>query len=144
MLMQNFKSAAELDLTDEQYDALKKVLVLLETSKLNFIEELPEFWPYNVKLPEFTGHFNMAHWTAVAPCGTVACIGGTAELIAGKRIFGGIDGDHPPMLHNLFYPTGLHATTEQAARALRNYLTSGDADWNTVLGLHKVNAGTRT
>lgn len=133
MLAQNFKTAEELGLTEEQVDALKKVLVLLETEKLKESSPYPNFTPYHDKLPEFTGHFNIGHWMAKTRCGTVACIGGTAELLAGKRVFGGINGDHPPMLHYLFYPPGLRATTEQAARALRNYLTNGDAQWNEIL-----------
>lgn len=139
MLAQNFKPAAELKLTDLQKEALIKTLVLLETKKLK--HAYPD---RSVSEPVgFTGHFNMGWWELLAACGTICCIGGTAELI------GDLKPDeldkatyYNPALKNLFYPFypgkgGLrisvemqHITPDQAATALRSYLTTGDARWD--------------
>jgi hypothetical protein len=129
MLAQSFKSAADLEITEPQRDALQKVLVLLETGKLAhslFNDAEPES-------PTFSGLFNMTNWYASHRCGTVACIGGTAELISGVKFDNWALNDG---LYKLFAPTDLGTTTyeratpAQAARALRSYLTTGDAKWD--------------
>lgn len=134
MLMQNFKAADDLGITEPQKDALIKTLVLLETGKLVHVPK------YQIKSLEgdsgFTGHFNMNSWTVEGSCGTVACIGGTAELV------GGLERDSLEDVTNrnaeldlLFYPNlgrydwGL-VTVEQAATALRSFLTTGSARWD--------------
>lgn len=133
MLAQSFKPAAELDISEAQREALVKTLVLLETGKLTHYTI--DFRPYNIKSGQvFTGHFNMATWNLVRDCGTVCCIGGTAELI-GNVSFDDVSEE----LNNLFYPeveTSLkQITPTQAAIALRNYLTCGEAKWDEVLAL---------
>lgn len=135
MLAQSFLSADDLDITEPQRAALQKVLVLLETGKLHHVPELKTF-DYVSGRPEFTGHFHMGRWGATpASCGTAACIGGTAELIAGSNLFnrGKIAASD---LYDLFYPYILgdneawsSITPAQAARALRSYLTTGSANW---------------
>jgi hypothetical protein len=132
MLMQNFKSAADLGITEPQLSALIKTLVLLETGKLVHVpaDDLR-------RGPKtFTGHFNMDSWTWTGDCGTVACIGGTAEMVGGVNFQGFT---RPKALTELFYPfdsndDGEHPfsaiTPAQAATALRSYLTTGDAKWS--------------
>lgn len=140
MLAQSFKTAKELGLTDEQKDALCKVLVLLETGKLVHTKT-----PYNlIARPtgrSFSGQFNMSTWNIEVTdkeghCGTVACIGGTAELLAGEPIFSGGELSGDGALYELFFPSrGISMstiTTEQAAAGLRSYLTTGDVDWSLV------------
>jgi hypothetical protein len=138
MLMQNFKSAADLEITEPQKDALIKTLVLLETGKLvhSKPEELRPFSPTDEEAP-FTGHFNMACWRTKYPCGTVGCIGGTAELVGGCS-FDNYEENHA-LLH-LFNPfnqwgdsTWPDITDAQASTALRSYLTTGDACWELAL-----------
>lgn len=129
MLAQNFKSADELKITEPQKEALIKVLVLLETGKLI---HTTDYSYSNDGKTKFTGHFNMEEWGDWPHnCGTVACIGGTAELIAGKKIFDG--GEASGKLYDLFYPRLVDVwnliTTDQAATALRSYLTTGDPKW---------------
>jgi hypothetical protein len=138
MLMQNFKSAADLEITEQQKDALAKTLVLLETAKL---EHIPDRNDLDVDFDaeaEFSGKFNMNSWShTYKKCGTVCCIGGTAELI------GGVDFEdatkHGTPLYNLFYPDAGddldwdRITIAQAAAALRSYLTTGDARWDLAL-----------
>lgn len=138
MLAQNFKPAADLDLTEPQKEALMKTLVLLETGKLQHVVARGRIV---VGAPvKFDGRFNMACWgTAAYSCGTVACIGGTAELI-GKVSFGnGLQHKEllAPALYELFYARSVAAehdwesiTPAQAATALRSYLTTGDARWD--------------
>lgn len=141
MLAQSFKTAEELGITEKQKEALMKTLVLLETGKLVHTS-LPRLKDRYVGEQKFSGHFNMEEWSVSHFCGTIACIGGTAELIGGLlgderfiklyRSIGHSD------LHHLFYPNlGRYPyseiTVEQAAQALRNYLTSGKPQWNTII-----------
>jgi hypothetical protein len=135
MLMQNFKSAADLGITEAQVSALQKTLVLLETGKLVHVtpDELRQFAPIDEGIP-FTGHFNMSCWQSYYPCGTVGCIGGSAELV-GNCSFE--DYDENPALLELFNPFNrwgdprwANITDTQAATALRSYLTMGDARWD--------------
>jgi hypothetical protein len=136
MLMQNFKTAAELEISEKEKSALVKTLVLLETGKLKHTK--PKFpRDYSVDT-EFSGLFNMSDWFYPSKCGTVACIGGTAELVGNMRF------EHDMSnagLSALFYMDDgstnypmEDVTTEQAARALRNYLTTGKPDWRSILG----------
>ncbi len=141
MLAQSFKTHTELNITAKQLAALQKVLVLFETDTIEHVRqndieylELPDDEFNDVCV--FTGHFNMGEWFDVAECGTVACIGGTAELIT-------CDGDlfknwtHHKGLHDLFCPLDCESfdsvTPSHAARALRNFLTTGTPSWKAVL-----------
>lgn len=132
MLAQNFKSHVDLGITEPQFDALRKTLVLLETGKLKH-QPMPDRYAWRAE--KFSGLFNMGGWRREAHCGTIACIGGTAEII-GDVTF---NMNKPYSLNNLFYPNmnnegvlfDYHAITPaQAARALRSYLTTGDAKWS--------------
>lgn len=131
MLAQNFKSAAELRITQMQHKALMKTLVLLETGKLTHhkVTGIESGNP-----DKFTGHFNMMFWNMKMNCGTVCCIGGTAELV-GKTSFN--KGPNPSNLEDLFCPYDINdwdlITTAHAAQALRNYLTIGNAQWKKVM-----------
>jgi hypothetical protein len=132
MLAQNFKSAADLGITEPQFDALRKTLVLLETGKLRHfdINQVPD-----ADFPDlgFSGDFNMGTFGLPHDCGTAACIAGTAQLIADVRFVGV---ERTPELSELFYIDSLVNTTlenitpAQAATALRSYLTTGDARWD--------------
>ena len=137
MIPNEFKSAEQLYLSEKQKEALVRTLELLENGKLLHVRDFcPEI---DKKGEKFTGHFNMAYWRAKDSCRTVACIGGTAELISGVKFLDPnkfIGGHFPPKLNELFFrPTGHFnsKTPAQAAKALRNYLTTGDAQWSTVL-----------
>ncbi len=137
MLMQNFKSAEDLDLPEDQRSALIKTLVLLETNRL--IHTPFEFGRLESDSagPDFTGMFNMGIWAGKFECGTIACIGGTAEII-GQCQFGN-GRSIPRALEVLFNPQEVpqtlwtRITTAQAAMALRSYLTTGEANWKGAL-----------
>lgn len=129
--MQNFKSAADLGITETQASALQKTLVLLETGKLRRVDSCPD----GAEMKKFSGQFNMCNWSAAGDCGTIACIGGTAELI-GDVSFGYIYDLNNNSLKELFLPSTISIsswdgiTPDQAATALRSYLTTGDARWD--------------
>jgi hypothetical protein len=131
MLAQNFKTADDLGLTDQHLDALIKTLALMDSGKLTHVINYDYVWANG--RTEFTAHFNMADWSAPSECGTVCCIGGTAEYV-GNISFGEIKNTNQK-LHDLFYPYVVEAgwdkiTIAQAAIALRSYLTTGDARWD--------------
>ena len=126
MLAQNFRSADDLGITEPQNAALRKTLVLLETDKLMHVEPVDRC----ADRGSFTGHFNMCEWNTASACGTVCCIGGTAELIGNVKFE---PQALPEGLDELFFPNALRiedVTTSQAATALRAYLTTGDAKWH--------------
>lgn len=131
MLAQSFLPAVELGITEPQRDALMKTLVLLETGKLVHVPASDVISPNGYA---FTGHFNMTEWSGTYDCGTVACIGGTAELV-GQVSFGYIYGIENRALKNLFLPpmnslTWAAITPAQAATALHSYLSTGNAKWH--------------
>lgn len=137
MLAQNFKTADELGIQEDWRAALAKTLVLLETGKLRLADTIHQKFDNEAKR-KFDGLFNMSCWGSVAHrCGTIACIGGTAELVGNVSF-----GHHlshitelPIELHELFYVKRHNIdwhriTPSQAATALRSYLTTGDARWD--------------
>lgn len=132
MLAQNFKTADDLGITDEQKDALIKTLVLLETGKLTHVSGSHAYSPYR----SFSGQFNMNIWHATNHCGSIGCIGGTAEMVGNLHVDSmEIAAETNSALDSLFYPHDVdlrlwpEITTAQAATALRAYLTTGDAQW---------------
>lgn len=142
MLAQNFMSAADLGISEAQKDALIKTLVLMETDKLVHVRPPDEINWYAME--SFTGKFNMDAWNlSYEGCGTVACIGGTAEMVGGVS-FGERHIDLPENLYSLFYPGDIFddwekITVEQASRALRSYLTTGHARWDLAISSNHRN-----
>ena len=137
MLTQNFKSAADLGLTDQEHSALITTLGMMERGEIKFFDVSKcEDIGHGT---EFTGLFNLGEWAEKYTCGTVACIGGTAELV-GKLPRNSINDkcDILSDLDDLCYPAFTGAiynstTVEQAAKALRSYLTTGKANWAEAL-----------
>ncbi len=133
-----FKTDNELGISFEQWEALIKTLYYLENNKLKhhkFIKnehggmESGLVSHHNLYPPTIPKRFNMAFWNSgEQECGTVCCIGGTAEALSGVN-FSVV----PDQLENLFYPYMLNnwhrITPKQAAKALRHYLTTGETDW---------------
>src|SRR5258708_1037630 len=101
MLAQSFLSADELQITEAQKDALIKTLVLMETGKLTYVEIGDGFYQ---DTGTFTGQFNMLHWNSAHDCGTVACIGGTAEMIGGVSFTETLGNRDNGPLYQLFMP----------------------------------------
>ena len=90
MLMQNFKPADKLGLTEIEKQALIKAMTMLEQGLIKHIKSYDYDTHAESDGAAFTGHFNMDQWCMPATCGTVACIGGTAELV-GKLPRGSLD-----------------------------------------------------
>ncbi len=136
MLAQSCLSADDLGITEPQCEALKKTLVLLETGGLVHAD-VDRSKPLVDLQPSFAGLFNLSAWCAEGSCGTIACIGGTAELI-GNVSFGNWSFSDNAALINLCAPIKKvfswdDVTPTQAARALRSYLNCGDAKWAEAL-----------
>jgi hypothetical protein len=137
MLAQSFKAPAELGLDDKQFDALRKTLVLLETGKIEYVPMGVRRYIY-IAEPTFDGLFNMSTWNAGTECGSICCIGGTAELVGGLERNSLFDASQRPGSENLdallLAPDGMSARPQHAARALRSYLTTGKPNWEAALG----------
>jgi hypothetical protein len=133
--MARLKTALALKITEKQKAALVRTLRLLEAGKLKHVDPQDIADGPTPKRKVFSGLFNMRTWQHPTPCGTVACIGGTAEMI-GKVRFGD-SYEKNPDLHDLLYPAQTtmpdrFITTKHAAKALRNYLTTGKPAWSKV------------
>lgn len=135
MLMQSFKTAKELHLSEPQVDALRKTLVMMETQQIEFIPYgkvgiLTEAYSGPVGNQRFCGKFNMAGSFMEMECGTAGCIRGTAMMISKVYLptTGGSQG-----FTDLCYNWIGDPNVEQAARALRNYLTYGEPQWKQVM-----------
>lgn len=136
MLAQNLKTPAELGLSDPEFDALFKTLRMLERNEILLSPGVGEGHIDDDNFePKF---FNMYHFQSRNVCGTASCICGWAEYIGKlpkdsliKKRFDSRN------LNALFDPPcgGFHSiriediTPDQAAIALRNYLTHGEPRW---------------
>lgn len=138
-----YKTAEELGLTQEQWEALIKAQSALERGQIQHLSvdqlDTGERAFYEKYGEEVEGGaqdravlgFNMNTWStpviAKGDCGSACCLGGTAELLAGKPLFS--QGDYPDALDSLFHPNLPNwelMTPEQGAKALKHYLTTGD------------------
>lgn len=144
--MTDRKTAEELNIKQEEYDALVKVRNGLASGCFVHVEVNSFGKPIGEHAPM---GFNMSSCGAHGSCGTVACIGGWMQVIMqGKTSnpvevdsrlqnnyvhFGGSTGS----LKELFFPPcGVMdtVTTEQAVEAIDNFLTTGSPDWWSVTG----------
>jgi hypothetical protein len=134
MLAQNFKTPADLGLSDIEFESLIAVLGMLERGELKHVPVMNRGQPSHSK--GLTGHFNMDVVVQDEDCGTVACILGTCRLLNGQDLFPMV-GPREGKIGRLFYPEETFdwtvITPEQAALALRNYLSTGDARWAEAL-----------
>ncbi len=132
MLARIFLTAEDLRITEAQHDALIKTLRAFERGDMKYVSIYCEGDPDSLK---FDGLFNMEVWHARYECGTVACIGGTAELLSGQEDL--FDPIRSTELDDLLYPRGVdwaRLTEVHAETALRNYLTTGSPRWIEVCG----------
>lgn len=141
MLAQSFQSAADLGITDVQHQALVTVLGMLERGELAYGK-----YPI-AKMFRGSNEFNMAATLdESSDCGSIGCICGWAHIVSGREAFAdffsaSVDTEErslqamPGGLRRLFrFGDGLGSLyaiqPEQAATALRSYLTTGDAKWH--------------
>jgi hypothetical protein len=132
MLAQNFKTPADLEIREVEFKALVTTLGMLERGELKMASEYARDGESADPSQSDPGLFHMAAWCTNAGCGTVMCIGGTAECIM-KQAFKDIPDGLDDLFHMYKTPHGFRdVTVEKAAAATRNYLTYGDARWNEV------------
>lgn len=125
MLPQNFKTAADLNIPEKERVALTYVLGVLERG---------EIAPQN---------FDMGCPWVVHECGSIGCIGGYVGTAMGVPSITDYvyRYQRSGALSQLYFPRlpsgKLHElapiTIDQAAAALRSFLTTGDACWNQTL-----------
>jgi len=140
MTEKEFRTAKELQITEKQRCALVKTLQLLESGSMIHVTTLVsgDFYA-SLDIP-LTCHFNMRHWRSEdKSCGTICCIGGTAELVGQVDLRRAVNKNIH--LHDLFYPSipttkWVKITPALAAVALRNYLFTGDAKWTKTMEGH--------
>lgn len=140
------KTAEELGLNSDEYEALKQVRCLLDTGTI----------------PE--ENFKMNHWFYTEySCGTVACIGGWMQVLLGTQNPSELLANHPftdqvayheaalcsvrsgtfyegkpNRLHELFFPLiprhkWRYITPQQAVKAIDNVLETGRPNWEEVV-----------
>ena len=121
MLMQNFKSADELKISVAEQAALIKVLGMLERGELKHSRDS------NVK-----GDFLFNMGTQGCGCGTPACIGGWVAHLLGENQMAYVDKqmDNGPLNDLYWGRMSDYITVDQAATALRSFLTVGDPRWD--------------
>lgn len=135
MLAQNFKTAADLGISELRHGGLIKTLGVLERGEVRHVPVPYSRFVY--KPQNWDALFNMSNLWTDATCGTAACIAGTSDLIFGTDFVsaGCVNWPEDSRLDDLFCPNGIDEeiwgdiTTAQAATALRSYLTTGDANW---------------
>ncbi len=131
-------SATELGILDNERDALIETLALLERGMLRHVsgealDNMRETTETHYRPPyekKWGKMFNMNFWAdEFEDCGTVACIGGTAETVGQMRF------DEKSRMHlsPLFFPDSgrwnyEEITISEAAKALRGFLETGDPD----------------
>lgn len=141
MLAQSFQSAADIGINEIEFEALRTVLGMLERGEL-----VHGKYPM-ASMFRRPNEFNMgATLDETSACGSIGCICGWAHVVSGHQAFADFfnyKGDDtseiinamPVNLRRLFrFGAQLGALAdiqpEQAARAIRNYLTIGDAKWH--------------
>lgn len=136
-----FKSAKDLGLEQKEWEALIQTLMLMEAGAIIHVDTRKNI----TRPPEGKFMFNMQDWREdFTGCGSVCCIGGSAEFF-GKLPFNAMGGKAYTLQKNgdsnlaeLFFPgeyTGFRGswrklTPQQAAKALRGYLTTGTTNWS--------------
>ena len=120
MLAQNFLSYQELEISEAQHQSLISTLGRMERG------EIP------------SNKFNMMR-VGEPDCGTVGCILGWARGSASNPVWDNSNMFATEALRNLFMPDTYYefmawgAKVEQAAMALRSYLTTGHANWREAM-----------
>lgn len=132
-----FLSAKKLNLTENQRCGLIMVLANIEAGKFMHIEP-SELTEKNIVGARSLGKtaFNMNHWWTRLNCGSVCCLGGSAEMLSGAKFEGAALSDATKALFaigNYSNAPSRKATEKQAGVALRNYLETGHPNWDAAL-----------
>lgn len=135
MLAQNFKTADELKISEEELSAAISVLGMFERGEIVHQTPISNFRDWDAETPIAKRSFNMACSGVQADCGTIACIGGWMAVLMGYQGKGINAYVNSTRADSTLYPlfwlrTDIRITADQAATALRSYLTTGDARWD--------------
>ena len=143
MQSQQFLSAANLGISALERGALVHVLGMLERKEVVHVPLSEEVLARGIVTgnPPAVGRpngFSMGPYIYHdGNCGTAACMAGWAHISSGKAVFGDrriqdicMRGNGPAALADLFTARHKDRTVEEAAVALRSYLTTGDARWD--------------
>lgn len=140
MLAQNFKTAADLGLQEIEIVALIKVLGMLERDEIRHTPVDHDQSDYMRRPRKVLTAFNMEAVFSRTGCGTAGCIAGSADFFFGTKFSSNnaIRRDIPDALNSVFCPWDVQKpwgqiTADEAARALRSYLTTGAANWDEAL-----------
>lgn len=134
MLAQNFKTPAELGISDAEYSALQAVLRMFEREEV----------VHSSGVDDYQGAcFNMGSTWSRSDCGTLGCIGGYVATVLGvspdKYIY---QYQNFGRLTQLYFPRNkngclidelISVTPAQAALAIRSLLTTGEPRWHEAL-----------
>lgn len=135
MRPEKFLSADQLNVTELVRSALIITLDRLESGSIEYAHVDASQIDWETEPPKAHLEFNMSVWRRNHDCGTVVCMGGLAEVIAGVEP-GMFEVIAPPQLEMLYYPPVQRAediTVKEAAAALRNWLETGAARWHSVI-----------
>lgn len=141
MLTPSFKTATELGIQQNLYDALRKVLDLLETDKIPGLPDNASDYSGSYKdwdANDYSGlfFFDMMFEHQPYDCGAAGCLLGWARHVSGetlityREIQGKVD-NYP--LYCLFYPQGESLSCRDpktAALVLRTFLETGKVIWS--------------
>lgn len=137
MLAQNFKTAADLRISEAGHGALIKVLGMLERGEIKH-QPILDFYEPLTRITRAVG-FNMFDFYSRGDCGTVCCLCGWAEVVGELEPFSlAAERLKNHALDVLFEPDRSLSprediTATEAAAALRSYLSTGEANWAEAL-----------
>ncbi len=130
-----YKTAEELKISEKEHTALQQVMQMLESGEIAE-RDLYQHLVHQTK-PKV---LHMGSTRCSTACGTAACIGGWVAILTDEEnideyVWGQnwLNNPRAP-LHNLYWQhTRGRTTTAQAAQAIKNFLTTGDPNWASVL-----------
>ena len=130
MLARHFKSAVELGIAISELDAFRQLLGMLERGELVHADP---------RCPAVPNGFNMSSAEVLSNCGLTACLYGLVKRLSGRWM---TEFSANSNLEELFCPWSIvgertlsKITPQEAALALRNFLTLGEACWPELIGL---------
>lgn len=137
MLAQNFKMPADLQITDAEFEALVKVLGMLERKEIQEAPREVSFKSVYEGAPAYSPTmFCMESEVAEADCGTACCLLGWGRKITNDASLFNSRFAKRSGIYELFFPeNGAIWCRDPAvgAIALRNYLTFGEPRWDEAL-----------
>jgi hypothetical protein len=122
----------DLKIEERDHAALIQVLGMLERGELVHERTRDKGHSFNPQVPN---GFNMECSGTKTACGTVACIGGWVAYLTGRsnEYVNSLE-ELDCSLQELYWGnTNERTTPDQAASALRNYLTLGEPRWGEVM-----------